>query len=230
MSRLSLSATGVELLDDPGADPAVVTESLRNIARANHWFGGLAAVRYGLGRVIGRGARGRITLLDVGTGTGDVPAMARRWGARRGLEIVPVGLERLVPAARLAASSQLPVALGCGGDLPFRSRSVDVVVASQLLHHFDDEGCRTLLLECDRVARLGVVLADLHRSQAAGIGFRIGARLLRFDPVTIADGLTSIRRGFTTSEMEELLRRAGIRGSVTRRPGARIVATWRTCP
>ena len=32
---LELSQVGIELLDDPGADPAIVTTSLRNIARSN---------------------------------------------------------------------------------------------------------------------------------------------------------------------------------------------------
>lgn len=228
MSRLSLSATGVELLDDPGADPAVVAQSLRNIARANRWFGGLAAVRYGLGRVLRDMPPGRITMLDIGTGMGDVPAMVRRWGRSRGLDVEPVGIERHRAAARLAADSHLPIALGCGGDLPVRSRSVDVVVVSQLAHHLDDDGCRVLFLECDRVARRGVVVADLHRSRAATAGFWLGARLLRFDRVTIADGLTSIRRGFTAAELRARLRHAGIEGEVAHRPGARVVATWRT--
>ena len=41
--RVNAPATapfGIELLDDPDADPAVVARSLGNIARANWWFGG----------------------------------------------------------------------------------------------------------------------------------------------------------------------------------------------
>ena len=43
-ASLTPSPVGTELLDDPGADPAVVAESLRNISRSNRWFGGAAAV------------------------------------------------------------------------------------------------------------------------------------------------------------------------------------------
>jgi SAM-dependent methyltransferase len=230
MSRLSLSATGTELLDDPDADPEVVTRSLRNIARANHWFGGLAAVRYGLARVLKGILPGPVSLLDVGTGMGDIPAMARRWGRRRGWDIRPVGLELHAAAARLAAQQGLPMILGCGGDLPLRPGGVDVVVVSQLAHHLDADGSCALFQECHRVARRGVVIADLHRSRAAGIGFWFGSHLLGFDTVTITDGLTSIRRGFTVPELANLLRRAGISGVVAHRPGARVVATWRATP
>ncbi|MDQ2670947.1 MAG: hypothetical protein M3Y31_09965, partial [Gemmatimonadota bacterium] len=88
------SPIGTELLDDPGADPAAVRQSLGNIARANRWFGGAAALRWALARAIGSVPRGAtVTLLDLGTGAGDLPLTARRWAARRGITIVPLGLE-----------------------------------------------------------------------------------------------------------------------------------------
>ncbi|MBA3554213.1 MAG: hypothetical protein H0W29_05595, partial [Gemmatimonadales bacterium] len=39
--------------------------------------------------------------------------------------------------------------------------------------------------------------------------------------------LTSIRRGYTAGELRSLLEAAGIVGRVSRRPGYRLVATWR---
>jgi SAM-dependent methyltransferase len=228
MSRLALSPTGTELLDDPGADPAIVARSLRNIARANWWFGGWAAVRHGLGQVLeGHATPGPpLTLLDVGTGMGDLPCHAVRWAARRGLAIRPLGLDRHTAAARLATGQSVPTAVGCGGELPFRDRGVDLVVVSQLAHHLDDASCQALFRECDRVARVGVVVADLRPSRLAALGFRLGGALLRFDPVTIDDGVTSLHRGFTASRLAALLSRAGIEAAVAPRPGARIVAWW----
>lgn len=223
------SPTGTELLDNLAADPAAVTRSLGDIARANRWFGGLAAVRHGLARVF-RGASGRATLLDVGTGTGDVPAMARRWARHRGLALDVIGVERHPVAARLAAGAGLPTVLCCGGRLPLRDRSVDVVVVSQVAHHFTPASCVQLFQECSRVARLGVVVADLRRSRVAAAGFWIGSRVLGFDQVTRLDGITSLRRGFTRTELAALAARAGANARVVHRPGARLVATWRTAP
>jgi hypothetical protein len=48
--------------------------------------------------------------------------------------------------------------------------------------------------------------------------------------VTIADGLTSIRRGFAPAELASLLQEAGVPAQVARRPGWRLVATWQPCP
>lgn len=229
MSPLALSPTGTELLDDLAADPAAVARSLANIARANRWFGGLAAVRHGLSRLL-RARAGPVTLLDVGTGLGDVPAMARRWAQARGVTLRVIGLERHPVAAQLAAGTGLPIVRSCGGELPFRDRGVDIVVISQVAHHFAPASCVRLFGEASRVARLGVVVADLRRSRTAAVGFWLGSRVLGFDPVTRVDGITSLRRGFTRLELAGLIAQAGAEAQVESRPGARLVATWRTGP
>lgn len=236
MSRLE-PAAGCELLDDPGAAPAQVCESLRNIGRANRWFGGAAAVRFGLERAFASATPGapgapgtprvRFTMVDVGTGLGDLAMMAQAWGAARGITLLPVGLERHTAAARLAGKLGLPVVVGDGGALPFASGSIDVVLLSQVAHHFAPSAIVHLFRECSRVARHAVIVADLRRSSLAAVGFRLAGRVMGFDPDTVRDGVTSLRRGFSTASLTELLGQAGIRAPVARRPGARLVAVWR---
>ncbi len=219
---------GAELLDDPAADPRAVAASLGNIARANRWFGGAGAVCDGLLRLLDGVSSGtELTLLDLGTGAGDLPREAARCAARAGIRILPLGLELSRVAAVMAVAHGIPCAVACAGTPPLRDKSVDLVLASQLLHHLDPASAVRLLRTCDRLARLGVIVADLRRARLARLAFRVGARALGFDPLTVADGLTSIRRGYTASELRELLARAGIQGHVTRRPMYRLVATWR---
>jgi SAM-dependent methyltransferase len=227
LPELSVSPIGVELLDDPDADPVTVAESLRNIARANRWFGGAAAVRHGLTRTLRGTAPGvTISLLDLGTGAGDLPWVAQRWGMRRGIRIQPVGLELSRAAAALARHGGLPTVVGCAGTPPMRDKSVDVVLVSQLAHHLSPASVVHLFQTCNRLARQAVIVADLRRHALAASGFRFGARLLGFDAVTVSDGVTSVRRGFSRAELLRLMTQAGIRGRVDSRPGFRLVATW----
>jgi SAM-dependent methyltransferase len=226
---LTLSPVGTELLDDPGADPAAVTESLRNIARANRWFGGSAAALHGVSRVLSGISRGTsLTLLDLGTGAGDLPLAAARRAARKGIRLRPLGLERSRVAAALARAAGVPCAVACAGAPPFGPKSVDVVLVSQVLHHLDAGSAVRLLRACDRLARLGVVVSDLRRGSLAPLAFWFGSHALRFDRYTRTDGLTSIRRGYSAGELRELLRTAGVGGRVSRRLGYRLVATWKT--
>jgi SAM-dependent methyltransferase len=218
---------GHELLDDLAADPASIALSLSNIARANRWFGGRWAVAHALGSMLGGLPAGtRLTLLDVGTGIGDLPSAAVRWGRRRNLDIQPIGLERHPAAARLARAQGLPTLLACGAAIPLRRRSVDLVLVSQVAHHLEPAALDRLLRECDRVARRAVIVSDLRRSHLAQAAFWIGSRLLRFDAATRADGIRSIRRGFSMNELHEALTMAGIEARLWHRPMFRLVAAW----
>ncbi len=142
--------------------------------------------------------------------------------------MVPVGLELNRVAATLAASGGVPTALACAGAPPIRDKSVDVVLVSQVAHHLTRTSVVDLLRTCNQLARRAVIVADLRRSPFAPTIFWCGARALGFDGVTVADGMTSIRRGFSQDEMRSLMARAGIEGRVYRRPGFRLVATWLT--
>lgn len=227
MAGLSITSLGEELLDDPAANPAAVAESLRNIARANRWFGGAAAVRSGLRRTLGDVPPGTtLSLLDLGTGLGDLPGTAVRWGAARGIRVIPVGIELSRIAATLASGSGVPTALACAGAPPIRDKSVDVVLLSQVAHHLTAASVIRLLRICDRLARRAVIVADLRRQTLAPTVFWCGARLLGFDAVTVADGMTSLRRGFSRKELSGMMARAGIEGRVEQRLGFRLVATW----
>jgi SAM-dependent methyltransferase len=231
VAGLSITSIGEELLDDPAANPAAVAESLRNIARANRWFGGAAAVRCGLYRTLGDVPPGTtLSLLDLGTGLGDLPRTAVRWGAARGIRVIPVGIELNRIAATLARGTGVPTALACAGAPPIRDKSVDVVLLSQVAHHLTAASVIQLLRVCDRLARRAVIVADLRRHTLAPAAFWCGARLLRFDPVTVADGMTSLRRGFSRRELGALMAHAGVEGRVEQHLGFRLVATWAPKP
>lgn len=227
---LTHSTVGHEALDDPATEPALVERMLTDIARSNRWFGGRHAMRVGLARLVDPSDLGRtLTLLDIGTGAGDLPHDAVRWAAGRGITLVPIGLERIPAAARLAQGGGLPVFLGCAGALPVRRAGVDIVLVSQMLHHLDATSSVRLLAECHAIARRGVVIADLRPSPLAAVGYRLAGPFFRMHPMTVRDGVTSLQRGLTPAVLQRLVHEAiGRDVPVWRLPGARVLATWRT--
>ncbi|MEO8199947.1 MAG: methyltransferase domain-containing protein [Gemmatimonadota bacterium] len=228
MSELATTSVGVELLDDPSADPDIVRGSLHHITRANRWFGGVGAFIFGLRQVLnGVSSTTPLTLFDVGTGAGDLPRAGVRWARRRGYSIRPLGYDRSVAAARLARDNGVPTAVGCAGTLPLADRAVDVVLVSQVIHHLRRDAALRLLVECHRVARMGVIVSDLERSRLAMAGFWVGSRVLGFDASTRADGITSVRRGYLPGEFRALFADAGLEARTFRRPAFRLVGVWR---
>lgn len=229
MNGPALAPLGTELLDDPAADPATVARSLTNIARANRWFGGTAAALWGIDQLLRELPAGQaVSLLDIGTGAADLPAAAVRWAGRHGRVLHAVGLERSPVAAAMAAARGFPTVIGCAGRLPVRDAAVDVVLISQVAHHLAGDSAVDLFRAATALARVGVVVADLRRSEVAVAAFRVGSALLGFDAVTRADGITSVRRGYHARELAALAARAGQQAMVCHRPGFRVVALWRT--
>ncbi len=217
-----------ELLDSRAADPRIVRATLRDVALANKLFGGRAAVAFGVAKLLdAAGASGRITLLDVGAGRGDVATYLarRRWGT--GATVDPFALDWHTEAARQCRIAGHRCAVADAPALPLRDRAFDVVVASQLLHHFPRDAAALLARELDRVARLGVVIADLERRRAAALGIWAASFALGFHPVSRHDGVVSVRRGFRARELADLLGEAGVDARVYRRPGCRVVGVWR---
>jgi len=221
-----------ELLDDPTADASTVVATLRDIARANRYFGGSAAAVARLDEFFRAAAPGAaLSLLDVGTGDGDIPRAALRRAAARGLRLRVLGLERHRAAARLAArDGAIAPLLADVLALPLPAGSVDLVLCSQLLHHFQGPALFGAIAELARVARLGVVVADLRPSPLAAVGFWLAGYPLRFHAVTRRDGFVSVLRGFTPGALDTALRAAGVVARVRTHAGWRVTAAWPASP
>ena len=115
--------------------------------------------------------------------------------------------------------------------LPFADRSVDIIVCSQLLHHFTEREIATVLRELQRVARVRVIISDLRRSWVAAAGIWLASFPLRFHPISRHDGVLSVLRGFTAAELSaHIVRATGATPSVTRRLGWRVTASWTPMP
>jgi SAM-dependent methyltransferase len=166
-------------------------------------------------------------VLDVGSGGGDIARFLAQRARRHGCTISPILLDRLPAAVAMSDASGLPGVVADVWQLPLGPGSVDIVLASQLLHHFSPAAQGDLLRKLNGIARLGVVVADLRRARLAALGIWLASFALGFHPVTRKDGVTSVRRGFTPRELSRLLLSAGIRATVARRPGYRVVAVWK---
>ena len=92
-----------EMMDFPDNPKEVLAGDLRNLRILNRYLGGYRSVMRGLDRLVGRGKLNRFSLLDVGTGSGDIPARITNWAQQRGIKASIVALEPEPVTARVAA-------------------------------------------------------------------------------------------------------------------------------
>jgi hypothetical protein len=218
----------VEALDDRDCDNTLAETMLGEIALTNVLFGGNAAVKFGLARLMHGGSRtGPLTVLDVGAGGGEV--MTRVCGLLGEDRTRPIALDHHRASALMCGAKGVTPIVGDLRHLPLRPASVDIAIVSLVLHHVTRQEAVALVTQLNAVARIGVVIADLRRSAMAQIGFDLAARLLRLHEGTRQDGVLSIKHGFTAGELASIVTDAGVsQVAVHRRFGWRVVAYWKT--
>jgi SAM-dependent methyltransferase len=146
---------------------------------------------------------------------------------RNGIELRTIGVDSAAVLV-LASRSALDDAVCADAlRLPFADHSVDVVMCSQVLHHFAGADALTLLREMNRVARVRVIVSDLRRSWIAAAGLWLLSFPLRFHAVSRHDGVVSVMRGFTPEELVDTVTKAVARTpTVHRRRGFRVSTSW----
>ena len=219
---LSRAAGAVELEDGP----APFAERARNvveIARLNGVFGGRFVTVHHVRRLLARLPADRTaTILDLGTGGGDIPRSLVCWARRAGRSIRVIALDRdaatLAVARRTVAGyPEITLLRADALALPFRDRAVDVAITALTLHHFEPAAATTCLAAMGRVASVGVVVNDLARSRMAWALVWLVTRVLGCGRMSRHDGPLSVRRAYTADELRGLCARAGLEGVAVRR-------------
>jgi SAM-dependent methyltransferase len=203
------------MMDLPGNPNELLVEDLRNLRIINRYLGGYRGVMKGLKRLVRNDRMSRFSLLDVGTGSADIPKVIVQWARSRSVEARVVALEpEPVIVAEAAHQTQrwpeITVIRGDGMAPPFQAASFDFVLSSQMLHHFPEERIIVLLKIWSRLARKAILVSDLVRDPLAYYGILVITRLFTRNQMTRFDGPLSVRRALTLKEWRELFREAAV--------------------
>lgn len=227
-------AAGAERMDEPDQDPGELGRSLVDLQHVNRWLGGYRVVLHHLGRLVARHPRAEYRVLDVATGSADIPVKVAGWARSRGIRMHIVATDNhptTLAFARLHAEGRVDVRVEAADalHLPYEDGSFDFAMCSTALHHFDARADLLRVLgEMHRVSRIGGLITDLRRSRPAYVGARLLAMTVwRRHPVTAHDGPLSVRRAFTRAELADLARAAALPGArAWRHEPFRVALTW----
>ena len=201
----------VELMDQPAVSPRLLARSLADMRRLNRLFGWQRPVLRAVQSLLP--ATGSCTVLDVATGSGDLPLALARLLAPRCGPVRVIASDAHPTVLRLGRRFTAGSGTVCwvGHDarlLPFPPGSVDVVTCASALHHFDEPDAINVLAALATVARRGVVVTDASRSLLALLAVCVLSRFSR-SSLTWHDGPLSVRRAYTAAEAVALAQRAG---------------------
>jgi SAM-dependent methyltransferase len=202
----------VEWMDDPSASPGELARSLAYIRRVNALLGYTRATVGHLERFSRRWKPGEtVRILDVATGSADIPRAVLRWSRRRGFDVRIVAVDLHHTTLKLARQGSEPRLHFVQADalrLPFADGSFDYAMTAMFLHHLGDGAAGAVLREMDRVARRGIVAADILRHRRAYAWITLLTLLA--GPMVRHDARASVAQAFTKPEVLALRDRAGV--------------------
>ncbi len=227
LSGLRARARIPELMDDPALDPVEHRRALAGLARLNR-FSNSAGVLWPPILKLARELNRPLRVLDVATGSGDVPRELLRRATRAGVALDVAACD-LSPTAIAEANREPGPVRFFGHDALHAAlpTGFDVVTCSLFLHHLGEDEAIALLANMENAASRLLLVNDLARSRFSFCAVWAACRLLSRSPVVRFDGPASVRSAFTPKEATALAARAGLHGAqVKGRFPCRYLLSW----
>lgn len=201
-----------EFLDAPDCDPQLASTSFRFMRLVNHFVGGTKAVRNFLAEEMAEwGCNRPIRVLDIGSGTCDIPLAVAKWARKKSQRIEFTCIEINATALKMAAenirkSGYDSIELKNEDLLEFHPQQrFDYAIGSMFFHHFKDDQIVQIIEKLRSYVLRGVLINDLRRSF---VNYMICLLAVCLLPKGVRhDALISIRRGFKPDELHRLLTR-----------------------
>jgi len=219
LSHFRTRSRRLERIDTGDYTAAEYRRFLREIAFINRHFGDKRALERTLFREIEARGSTAFSLLDVGSGSGELLRTTAEWARATGRDARLTGID-LSPISAETAATDGPGIEQLRGDaraLPFEDSSFDFVIASLFFHHLSDKEAVQVLREMLRVARSVVAVIDIHRHPAAWVLYRLMCTVFSISPLVREDGSLSIMRAFKPGELAAVAKAAGAEGITEKR-------------
>jgi ubiquinone/menaquinone biosynthesis C-methylase UbiE len=206
---LKRRALQAEYFDAPDRSLEVMTGDYRRLTQVNRLFLLSRSFKKLLPELLGEDRCRSLSILDLGAGDCALGNELSRWAAGMGWNWRITNLD-INPRALQLHNPRLAVA-GSALALPFRDAAFEVVIASQMTHHFtsESEACQHFR-EAWRVSKRLLLLNDLHRNLAFYLALGMVLKVAGSPTQFFSDGLLSVRKGWRLSEWRAMAAQAGI--------------------
>ncbi len=204
-----------ELMDDPNLDSDLHSKALRGLERLNIFSFTANHLWQQLQYFYAHNKSSKIRVLDLATGSGDIPVILAKHASRSGLPFEFVGADISPTAVHFAndRTSQANVSVSFV-ELDVLSEAIpkdfDVIITSLFTHHLDPIQVIDLLAKMRIATKQYVIVNDLIRSEFSLLLVWLATRLLSKSKIVHHDGPASVKAAYTMQEMENMATQAGL--------------------
>lgn len=195
-----------EIMDDFNIQDGRIDKALDELKVINKLLGGVATTKSGFTKL---NLSNNSTVADIGSGSSDILFSLTR--NKTEFKIFSVDKNPRVIKYLNRGYKFSTLILSDALQLPFKEKAFEVVHSSLFIHHFSENEIVDLLKEFFRISRKGIIINDLQRSYLALIGIKLLTTFFSKSEMVKNDAPLSVKRGFTKSELIELLQKAEIK-------------------
>ena len=203
-----------ELMDDPAIDQREHRLALQGLRVLNRVSNAKGPILREIRKEVLRDQRQSISILDIATGSGDLPiALGRALqtsAVKAELHGCDMSETALAVGREQSEEAGIPVHFHQIDVLHDPIPEVDVVTCALFLHHLEEDDAIRLLERLSRAARRLLILSDLRRCSSGLALARLVPRLLTRSHVVHIDGPRSVEGAFTPVELDLLCKKAGL--------------------
>lgn len=195
-------------MDDFSVGGAELHEALQHLRKLNRIFAASGPTLYGLRKLWQQADKPEsFTILDIGSGSGDVNRRILRWADTKGLDVKITLADISAEACQEAElyyrnEPRIQVLRADLFELP--SACADVVTGTQFIHHFQEEELPKVIERMLSASRWGVIINDIHRHIIAWAAVRLVTRILSRNRYILHDGPLSVAKGFRAADWVQL--------------------------
>jgi len=213
--KLHQRSDAPELMDAEVTDPETLRACLADLERINRWTFAYRITLAWLDQLVAaHPPAGPLTILDVGSGYGDMLRRVWIWARARDIEIELIGIDRNPQAVSVARAATLPEApiryLTADVFALEEAQRCDIVISALFAHHLNDSALVRFLRWMEARARLGWLINDLQRHPIAWHIAWSAPRLLRMNRLVRHDAPLSVARSLDERDWQRVLDEAGL--------------------
>ncbi|NGP78127.1 methyltransferase domain-containing protein [Balneolaceae bacterium YR4-1] len=195
-----------EKMDDPNCDKEKLFNTYKQFSVINGLISGWRSIYKNEIRPACNDLSRRYSLLDIGFGGGDLALKLADWtkSDQIGMEITAIETdERAYEYVKdMSTPPNITFRQISSTALREEGQSFDFVISNHLLHHLNKGELLKLLDESKELSQKKVLFSDIERSDLGYLLFNTLSRPIFNDSFITEDGLTSIKRSYTASELK----------------------------
>jgi len=191
-----------EIMDDFSITDERIDNALTELKIINKFLGGNNTSRVGIKKLV---PRNNSTILDLGGGGSD------NFNFLKSSSTKIYNIDLNIRACKFAKDSETKLNVICADalKLPVKAKQIDIAHVSLFFHHFSEKEIIKILNSLKKISKLGIVINDLRRSILAFMGIKILTSLFSKSNMVKNDGPLSVKKGFSKSELNNILNKCG---------------------